>query len=959
MLASLRLAVNALAARRARTTLLVLAVAMSAALIVAVACALASATGAINHQLATTIGAAEVRLRPAGAGDALDRSLLDAARSWPGVEAAEPRVQSTLAASVRIPMLVRESSGSWARREQTLASTALANSLANSLAIDPGGGTAINGVTRSRRDRSTERILNPPPDLIAGRLPTGEDEIVVDALLALRLSPEIVEIRQTRDGFRLPGAIDARLFTQPSERREVPPVTMREDEARAINAGRRLRVGDEIEVVRQLVRQIDVPLAGLFERRQKLKVVGIAAQPPLGGRPQAYMTLAGLEKLSGTKGYSQIDIKVAPGVVPQELVDRHAGAVPRGVLLQTTERITSGLDTNVASSRLGMILAMVMGAIAGAFIIMTGLTTAVAQRQRELAILRCIGGTRAQLAWTQIFTGLLLGVLGALVGVPLGLAAALILTHIFSAQLPTGLVIEWPALALGAGCAILAGLLGAGYPAWQAARLSPLTAMRSSAAPTRPRHVAIVTGLALAGLAIQALVVGLPRDGQVIFWGYATLGLPLMFAGYFLLGVPTVMLVSRFASGLVSRLLRLPPRLLHRTVIATPYRHGLTAGAMMGGLALMVSLWTNGGAILRDWVGKIQFPDAFISGLNLSEDTHRQVRAMTDLVADTAAVTLHPVDVDSFGVRAIQRYKTTFIGFDPAPFFRMTRLTWVQGDPETALRKLEAGGAIIVAREFLTANGLGVGDTFTCSQDGVAHTFEIVGVVASPGLEIVSKFFNVGEDVTDQSLHAVFGSREDLKAKFFGARDAPIQMIQIQFTPRALENDEAALDKIRRELLSAGILDAGSGRVIKDTIRTFAIGGLVVVSAVGALGMLIASLGVANIIIAGIEARQFEFGVLRSIGASPGTLSRLVLGEAVLIALTACVLGTLLGFQGAWAGQKLHALLLGLSYHITPPIGPIAIGWGVLTLFTILASIPAVWRLSRKRPRELLGAMKG
>jgi hypothetical protein len=65
--------------------------------------------------------------------------------------------------------------------------------------------------------------------------------------------------------------------------------------------------------------------------------------------------------------------------------------------------------------------------------------------------------------------------------------------------------------------------------------------------------------------------------------------------------------------------------------------------------------------MLRDWLGKIQFPDAFVSGLSLSEENQRTLDAMPE-VKRTCAITLHTVETDVFGVRALQKYKTTFVG---------------------------------------------------------------------------------------------------------------------------------------------------------------------------------------------------------------------------------------------------------------------------------------------------------
>lgn len=949
---TLRLALATLAARRLRTALLVAAVALSAALIAAVACAMASVSAAINHQLATTVGAADVRLKPAAAGAPLDAALLQRVQAWPEVQDAAGILEATLAVTYRTPVLMpRKVSGidTWERRDEAIASTVVVTS------INPG---------------STPRTgLNPPPDLVTGRLPTADNEIVIDALLATRLSAARLAERNSaiasgsRDGFVLPTTLDPAVLADPTPApTSIPPTTLSEAEATAINAQLRIRPGDRIDAVRQLIRQIDSPLAGLsnlFRESAPLTVVGISKQPPLGGRPRAFMTLEGVRAVSGQRTLTQIDILTNPTTTPQALVDARKAEIPKGILLQTTEKITSGLDRNVASSRLGLVLAMVMGAIAGGFIILTGLMTAVAERQRELAILRCIGGTRQQLARTQLYTGLTLGVLGALIGVPLGIAVAALIARAFATQLPVGLVIEPWGLVIAALCAIFAGILGAIYPAYAASRVSPLTALKPAARTTTARRILLVGAIGLVGLAIQALLVTIPTSGQVVFWAYATLGLPLMYAGYFLIGIPAIVGVSWLVSPLLSRVLRLPPRILHRTIAATPARHGLTAGALMGGLALMVTLWTNGGAILRDWIGKIQFPDAFVSGVNLDESVITRISAMTDIVADASAVTLHPVETDVFGVRALQQYKTTFVGFDPEPFFRMTRLTWIQGDEATATKRLNQGGAVIVAREFLTARGLGVGHRFTASQDGQTFDFEIVGVVASPGLEIVSRFFNVGEDMTDQSLHAIFGSRQDLKAKFFQGNPAPVQMVQIAFTPEAAKDDGLALDRIRTELIGTGILDAGSGRQIKILILTFAKAALLAMSTIAAVAMLIACAGVANIIVASVESRRFEFGVLRAVGGTRNLLTRLVLAEALIIALTAGVLGTLLGAQGAYAGRRLHAMLLGLNYDFHIPTLPVALGWLVLIAFTLAAALPAILRVTLKRPRELLAAMKG
>lgn len=955
---------------------------------------MASVHGAINHQLATTIGAADIRLRAVAAGALVPAEMLGEIRQWPEVSDAAPMLQAPLALTFARDVLEPTSTGQWVRKPAEFASTALGESVRDATELPGASSTPRHTTAAATRgwprihftsDLRQSSDLAPPPEIVAGRLPAAPDEVVIDTLLAMRLSWDYHATAEGVDGFRL---FNLEAWQAPA-REDVPPVVLSAGEAQRLNRQQRITIGDELQIVHQVIP--DVEISGIrlpsFLRAppRTLKVVGIAAQPPLGGRPHAYLTLEGLARVAhrpaqrslraqtpedpslrsapSVPGYSHIDILLSPGEDPATVVARYAPRMPPGMILDTTEKITSGLDKNMQSSQLGLILATVMAFLAASFIITTGMTTSVAERQRELGILRSIGATRGQLAQSQLFIGLLIGGSGAIVGIPLGIALAYALAASFQSQLPTGLAVTPYALVLGASGAILAGLAGAAWPAWRISRMSPLSAIASRAAAPRHRGLVITTTTSLACIVLQLLIVAVPRDGQTVFWGYATVGLPAMFLGYFLLGVPMIMLVSRVLAPVVSRLLRLPPEVLGRSIQSTPYRHGFTAGALMAGLALMVAIWTNGGAMLRDWLDKIEFPDAFVSGVALPSAAQERLNELP-IVQRTAAVTLHPVETDAFGVRALQRYRTFFVAFDPRPFFEMTRLTWIQGDPETALRRLEQGGAVIVAREFLVAQGMGVGSTFTthppAGEDGPPLEFEIVGVVASPGLEVASKFFNVGETFADQAVHAVFGTRDDLRDRFFGGPEGlepPIHLIQIQFSQAGLAmGEERVLEQIRLELLPYGLLDAGSGRQIKEQITTFATGSLYIFSAIAGLVLLIACLGVANLVIAAIESRRFELGVLRAVGAQRELLSRLILGETLLIALTAGVLGTLMGIQGSWAGQRLYSLLLGLSLQLRPPPLPIAAGWLVLLVLTMLAAGPAVWRLGRRTPRELLSA---
>ncbi|MEM1184897.1 MAG: FtsX-like permease family protein [Planctomycetota bacterium] len=955
MRAAWRLAISSVSARPSRASLLVAAVALSAALISAVACGFASANGAIELQMERQLGSAEVRLTGEGAGSTFDAEWLETVKAWDGVERTVPRKRNPL--SLRTTLTVLDASGEgYSAIERPYAATGYANGV----------------------DLSVEFDVR-PPEIITGRVPERDGEVMIDALFAEKLSFAFVERRRDvgeGSGYSTPGT-EIEYLDLP-----VPDIAggaSSPEAALALNEAVGVRPGDAAEAVQQfrtpvsldrvgVSQELQMGLAQLFSRTVPLEVVGISAPPPLGGLPQAMMSLDSLASITGDSDQLDlIELDLADGVDPEAFVARYLPDVGEGLVLQTTEKVTSGLEQNLASNQIGFILASMLAMLSAAFIIMTGMTTAVAEQQRSLAILRCIGATRGQMALGQLFTGLGIGLVGSLIGTPMGVGFAAIMIWWYSDFVPSGLAVPLDMVTLSGLGAVLAGVLGAAWPAWQVARTSPLKGLSGRAHAARPVQIWRVLGFALLGITIQAITVGLPTDKDTLFWGYATVGLPAMFVGYFLLSVPVVVVVSRLVSGPLSRLLGLPGPMLGRAVGATPFRHGFTAGAMMAGLALMISIWTNGGSVLRDWLGRIEFPDAFVNGLRLPPEAQDQLEAI-DWVDETCAITIHPVKTDAFGVAALQSYTTSFVAFEPTEFFEMTSLTFFEGDAETALARLEAGGAIIVAREFQVAQGVGVGDVFTVVEGDERYDFEIVGVVTSPGLSLASKFFNIGEEYIDQSVHAVFGSRGDMKERF-GSDN--IQLLQVDIDWEKAEaaaaidgidapgTDQWAIEQMRERLFGLGVLDAGSGRRIKREIIGFVGGSLVVFSAVAVVSMLVACFGVANLIVAGIESRRFEFGVLRAVGAERGQLVKLVLGEAVIVALTAGVVGTLMGIQGAWAGARIYELLLGLLLTVKVPVDTVVLGWGVVMFFSVGAAAPAMWRLNRRKTRELLSGPGG
>lgn len=731
-----------------------------------------------------------------------------------------------------------------------------------------------------------------------------------------------------------------------------------------VDRGKVVRADDEIVLSDSVAEKLGVGIGDTVLLNAKtsgetipLRVVGLEARQTVQivDKPAATLTTATLARARlGTARLHEVLVKLEPGEDPAAVADAIGVSLPDGIQAEPTELITTGIQDNLRANRLSYTIASILAFVAAAFIVLTGMTTSVLERRRELAIMRCIGARRIQLAGAQIGVGAFLGTAGAVLGIPFGIFLASILTLIFPERLPAGLHISVPGLAFAAAGSISAGVAGALYPAISASRSRPLAAIAAHAKPFSLALVGLCGGIGFVLIALQLVMITITDDSAFVFYSYAYAGLPLMFLGYFLLGVPVVLIVSFLLSPVLRSIFRLPRGLLEGTVRGTPVRHGFTAGALMIGVAMLVSIWTNGNALLRDYLGSIEFPEAFVlSRFGLPQDVTRRLESL-EFVTETCIITEQKITTNAFGVKGFREPKSTFIGFETDKFFRLNKINWVAGDPQYAQRRLSEGGAVIVASEFLTNRPeYAVGELFPIEWEGAVHELEIVGAVTSPGLDLVSKYFDIGKEQRDFAIHSVFGSLEDLRTLF--NTDA-IEFVQIKLDGSV--SDEEATIRIR-EAVDLPLIIVGSGQEIKEGIMEIGRGSMRIMAAVAVASMLIGIFGVSNIVIAGIDARRFEFGVLRAVGGHAGLLRRLIIAEVLLLTITGAVLGTLLGLQGAFAGQRIWFTLASISTTFNPPILPIAASWAVLIGLTTLLVLPIANRLAATPVRQLLFSTRG
>lgn len=686
----------------------------------------------------------------------------------------------------------------------------------------------------------------------------------------------------------------------------------------------------------------------------ELIVTGIYERPTLGAlqRPTAVLSRSVLAEATDHPAtiYS-VSIVLAKGIATDEWVAQHANLVAPSLKLESTDLATSGLSHVAQEGRIALSLGTMLAFLCCALIIATAMTTALNEQQRAFAMARCIGASRGQLFGGQLLAGAAIGLAAGTAGVPFGIALTAGMVKFYSHLLPAGLSVSWFGIALSLGGSTGAGVLGALWPAWTASRVSVLRALAPQAIAPARSALWVALGIGVTCLLAQVALTQF-ADSQTRFWCYAFLGLPLIHIGWFILAVPALALLGGLLASPLELFFRIAPGLLRGSLTAHHWRMGLVSGALMVGVGILVSTWSNGSAILENMTQRVRFGDAFVmksSGFSAAETD--RLRSLPGVTA-AAAVGYLPLKViggQVFGLDGITTNNIVCVGFDSTPFFELNRLEWIAGDPLRAASRLRDGNAILVAQEFQTARGIGIGSILQLGTDRDHHPFEVVGVVGAAGLDIATQFFGIRSMYMEHAAGCVFMDFDAVE-RHFGTREA--FLVQLAIAEGATPADEEAIARTVDEVALGAIF--ASGRGIRTEILNIGAVMLTITTLVAVGALILASFAAGSVITAGVAVRSYEFGVLQAIGASRGLICRLVLAESMIIGVTAGCVGTLFGAHVAWMGTHVYRDLMGLILNLDFSWGVIVCGISAVCLTSFCATLPAVVRLVRRAPRELL-----
>jgi putative ABC transport system permease protein len=225
---------------------------------------------------------------------------------------------------------------------------------------------------------------------------------------------------------------------------------------------------------------------------RQFRVAGIATfgevDSPLGAST-ALFDMATAQAVLGEPGrLDAVQVVAADGVSQQELRERLAAVMPAGIEVITGEQLVDESQSDVADAlsffNTFMLIFAVIALFVAAFIIYNTFSILVAQRTRELALLRVLGAKRNQIVAAVIIEAILVGLLASAVGVAAGVIVAIALRQLIESvgiDIPAGGIVMQPAtvvigLAVGIGVTVVSAVV----PSLRASHIAPMAAIRTA-----------------------------------------------------------------------------------------------------------------------------------------------------------------------------------------------------------------------------------------------------------------------------------------------------------------------------------------------------------------------------------------------------------------------------------------------------------------------------------------------
>jgi putative ABC transport system permease protein len=630
--------------------------------------------------------------------------------------------------------------------------------------------------------------------------------------------------------------------------------------------------------------------------------------------------------------YDEIDVQAAPGTSQVQLKDALDQALPKDAVhtetgRQLADEQAQSIAASMSSMKTGLLAFAGIALFVGIFIIANTFSMLVAQRTRELALLRAVGASRRQVTRSVLLEALVVGavaaVTGLLAGIGIGAGMKSLVGSLDSASVPDGpLVVSPGTVVIALAVGIVITVLAAWLPGRRAAKIPPVAAMNSVHAQPTTRSLVLrnTIGTLIAATGTVAVIAGTRMQGDS--------GQPVVGTGAALLVIGVFVLTPLLSRPLIAaaapllRIFGVSGKLARQNSVRNPRRTAATASALMIGLTLITGMTVIAGSA-QQAIDKMAVSSLKADYVVSMADANPLVPDVEKTIAATRGVTASsPMSNAPAQVNGDRSYLTGVNGHDIG---RLTDLPVTDGSFKVS------GRNIVVDDQTAQADHLRAGGTFKATfEDGRTEPLTVAGVYR--GNDMIR-----GILIDDATLRPHQSNPTDMRVLVkttSGPRAATKNALA-----HALGNSPAILVQDKQDV------SAGISKVF--TLMLNMLYGLL------AMAVIVAVLGVINTLAMSVFERSQEIGMLRAIGLDRSGVKRMVRLESVVISLFGGILGVGLGVFFGWAAGKLIASHID-TYTLVLP-------WGRMAVFLVLAAVvgvlAALWPARRAARLNMLNAI--
>ena len=650
------------------------------------------------------------------------------------------------------------------------------------------------------------------------------------------------------------------------------------------------------------------------------------------------------QRLLGKAGLlTSVDVTAAPGVSDEVLQQRVEAVVGSGYDVKTAAQAAKD-----SSQQLGGFLSVIKDALlgfagiavlVGISLILNTFSMLVAQRTRELGLMRALGASRRQVNRSVLVEALLLGLLGSTLGLLAGIGLAQLLIKLIAGAgmelKGSDIAFRWPTPVASYAVGILVTAVAAYLPARRAGAVSPMAALREADTPGQGaslrRRAWLGGSVLLLGAVALGAASGLKAAGAAA--GYLGLGILLTLIGLIVTGPLLARPVIRVLGGWFPAVFGSVGAMSQRNALRNPRRTSATASALMIGLALVAALSVVGASMAASFDAQVDksIGADFIVQAGQGQPFPAEVGTAVQAVSGVGMVVHGQAAQAAVSVAGGSPEKTTLIG-TTAGLEQVVHLELRSG----SIAAGTAPGAVMIGSTYADAHKLAVGSTVTLRfTDGqqAALTVGAVDVVDPSNLAGIGDNPVVGSDTLRKYVPGALDDTLFIDVAKGADKDTVKTAVTaaVASDPQVKVRDQADYKKLIRQQI--------------DILLNLVYGLL-------ALAIIIAVLGVVNTLALSVVERTREIGLMRAIGMSRRQLRRMVRLESVVIALFGAVLGLVLGLFWGLAAQRLLALK-GMQELSIPWSTVIAVVVGA-ALVGLLAALAPAARASRM---NVLGAI--